>query len=400
MIDQFTLPTQTAQKPILISQFSVEELTKTLPLPDLPLRMFDPESCKTILDQFQLRLYLLRMDISSAQSLSNDDIESFTRYLLSQQRLDKEPGYAYGSWSLIRYKALPREVAYDFVYQPSQLAVAWLALVKSTHSDVYHRIKGGDRALSAGLRFIARTGLKGHGFESSKQLVSSVELLAVGAVFSLCQNTNRYPAFKLCIERTKETIYKELSEVRTWSKVEAPRLRRALDLISGMDADDAVVCPDLWEAITSAEDFIRCQNVLRTTPDIVAENMYADVAESVIADLKQIECAFNMELPKYTVFKSRRKVQSKPIVIDRYFQFESALRSGFRSVTPTAWTGTFSETRFLFEYGEAFWSRVAERLSARLKNDNRLAGLAFDIRIQTITEHGADGFLINLIATE
>lgn len=398
MIDHNTVPHFITQKAIPSSKYTIDDFVRGLALPALPIDHFDERELEQIVDQFKFRLYLLRMGARSPGALSNQEGRAFTEYLIKYQNTRSRGHYAYGSWPLIRYKSLRRQVAYDYVHRPSQIALAWLVLIRTRYPALEQQMDGFQQALDAGFEFMSKDKLRGAGYESNTGLVASLERLSIGGVFSYASgHRQEYSEFARQLDDAKEQLAKPYI-AGSWDNASPLARSRALTLIDGADADDAFICPQLWEAVGSVQRGICIQRLLKEVPAKVANKLEGVIVESIEGNLEQIKLAYKLESPKYVVFERNRPVQSKPIIIDRYFDLLPIAMESFSSFAILPWTGSLSVEKLLNDYSAPFWSEVSRRLSVLIQSHESISDLEFNIRIRSITDHKADGYLIDLIA--
>ncbi|WP_227664245.1 hypothetical protein, partial [Marinobacter salarius] len=75
---------------------------------------------------------------------------------------------------------MPGDAAVDFAFAPSYLAIAWLVLVNDRYPRIAKNVKGVDKAIRRGMRFIFIKDLSGSGHDSNRDLLTAVEYLSLG----------------------------------------------------------------------------------------------------------------------------------------------------------------------------------------------------------------------------
>ena len=149
------------------------------------------------------RLYALSCEGHIHKSEHLEKIRDFCQFLIDHQR-DLPSRNIRGVWCIPQDPVMPNDASVDFLQLPTRIAVSILVLVLVEQPALALSIKGYERALKKGLKFIARYRLTGHGYDSNPTLVESIELLALGGVFAFTQINAEYcPVFNQMVERTK-----------------------------------------------------------------------------------------------------------------------------------------------------------------------------------------------------
>jgi len=398
MIVNNTLHHLPTQKPIPDVQHSVNDLIRKLELPALPIETFDERRFNVIVDQFLVRLYLLRIGGQTPETLTEEEILSFTRYLVDNQNTNKADVRAYGSWSLLRFKALPLDIAYDYAFRPSQIAVSWLVLLSTRYPSISEKVNGVEDALKAAFRFLSRGRLTGPGYEALRGLVTSVNILSMGSVITYVNSSeSKLYGFKEQLAKARNTL-QVTANPGCWDQASSLDKSRALNLLNGADVDDAVVCPVIWHTVMSRQQDITVRRILNCIPKRVAKKLEDIIVEAVEGCIDQIAVAYRMEVPEYVVFKTRRRVRSKPIIIDRYFDLMPIVMDELASFDLPSWAGIISEDQILKEYGTHFWSKVSRHINELISKRDPIKDQEFNVRVRSITDHLPDGFMIDLVA--
>ncbi|GGE53090.1 hypothetical protein GCM10011533_01900 [Streptosporangium jomthongense] len=176
------------------------------PQKSLPFIEYDLKAYQEAVRGFHHRLTLLRCAKDTRHSPTDAQIEVFTRYLVENQRDNRELHFGHGSWAIPEDTAMPGDAAVDFAFVPSYLAVASLVLVKQRY-PLAKNVKGLEASLRRGLRFIFIKDLRGAGFDANRELLKAVEYLSLGMVFSfVADNQKMYPRLVEKVRAVESTI--------------------------------------------------------------------------------------------------------------------------------------------------------------------------------------------------
>jgi hypothetical protein len=225
---------------------------------DLPFQEFDEGRYFAVCTDWLNRLSVLRygyppdLFFPSEPALPTEqDVERFTRRLITLQRNDTAPTMKPGSWAIPWDTAMPSDARVEFAYFPTYMAVAWLCLIRQNHPEIAARLDDFDKTLGRGLRFASYRKLQGHGHEADRQCLDAIEILSLGKVFSYIRDDrSRSPAFGRMLNEVESKISDKMPRSTDWGRTDPARRERALALLRGADTDDARVCNPVrarWE---------------------------------------------------------------------------------------------------------------------------------------------------------
>lgn len=156
---------------------------------------------------------------------------AFTRYLVEEQRFDLAPNMIDGFWLLTEDPVMDGDARNEFAVQPTFIAVAWLARMQLEHAPLTQEVEGFRHALRTGLRLLARGRLRGKGYDSDRQMLNHIAILALGRVFDL-----PHPLIKQFSHLRSEAdtyIREEMPHASDWSKTRSEFREAALEFLWG-----------------------------------------------------------------------------------------------------------------------------------------------------------------------
>lgn len=199
------------------------------PVRRLPFMDYDLDGFEAAVKGFYQRLTLLRCAQNTRHAPTDAQIESFTNYLVDNQRDDPKLHFGHGSWAIPAETKMPSDAAMDFAFMPSYIAIAWLVLIKDRYPHIAKNIRTLDRAIHRGLRFIFQKNLQGHGHDSNRELLKGVDYLALGTVFSfIANNPDRYARFAEKVGTIESSILGRLATASGYSGTDTYSRQRAL----------------------------------------------------------------------------------------------------------------------------------------------------------------------------
>lgn len=334
------------------------------PVRPLPFMEHDTDSFQRAVKGFHQRVTLLRCAVNTRHAPTDAQIETFTRYLVDNQRDNRKLHFGHGSWVIPEDTAMPSDAAVDFAFIPSYLAVAWLALVEERYPHIANNVDGFQRAIQRGLRFIFIKNLRGSGYDANRDLLKAVDYLSLGMVFSyIARNRNRYPRLVENVRAVESDIMGHLARVDGFSATDAYSRQKALQLIRGGDKDDSLVCPPVWHQWQLTQTGWAYNRVLEQAPQIAARSVLPKLKENVVAQIQQLREAFLEEKPKYAVFGQRRQITSTPIEIDLSESFESAIDTAISEIGVVPWVNKLTPQGFLKALKSEFQGRLCHELN-------------------------------------
>lgn len=200
-----------------LGDFSWDTPTRPIPFFDYDLKAY-----QAAVRGFYQRLTFLRCGRDTRHAPTEAQIETFTRYLVENQRDNPEFHFGHGSWAIPADTAMPGDAAIDFAFAPSYLAIAWLVLVKKRYPHIARSVKGLDKALHRGFRFIFIKDLRGSGYDSNRDLLKAVDYLSLGAVFSYIEeHSQNHPRLVEKVRAVESHIIGKLATSTGFSATDA-----------------------------------------------------------------------------------------------------------------------------------------------------------------------------------
>jgi hypothetical protein len=355
------------------------------PVRRLPFIGCDTELFEGVVKGFYQRLTLLRCAQNTRHAPTDAQIESFTNYLVDNQRDNPELYFGHGSWAIPADTAMPSDAAMDFAFMPSYIAVAWLVLVKERYPHIAKNVKGIDRAIRRGLKFIFIKDLRGHGYDSNRELLKGVDYLALGTVFSfIAKNQDRYSRFAEKVRSIESSILGRLATARDWSRTDTYSRQRALHLIRGGDKDDSLVCPPIWHQWQLSQTAWAYNQVLEIAPTLAAQATFSLLKERAIEITQQLREAFLSVKPKHAVFGGRRQVTSDAIEITCSLSFDRSIEEAIEEVGVASWVASLSPEGLIKTQGQSFFSRLSSELNYLFSNAAEFSEEEFNVGITKI----------------
>jgi|GEM_PF-2582043 len=359
-----------------------------IPMNPLPLIEYDLKAYQVAVKGFYQRLTLLRCARDTRHSPTDAQIETFTRYLVENQRDNRELHFGHGSWAIPEDTAMPGDAAVDFAFVPSYLAVAWLVLVKERYPHIARNIEGMERSLRRGLRFIFIKELRGAGYDANRELLKAVEYLSLGTVFSyVADNRKMYPRLVEKVRAVESSIMGKLANARDFSTTDAYSRQKALQLIRGGDRDDSLVCPPVWHQWQLSQSAWAYNRVLEIAPPIAARTVFPSVKEKAVEVVQRLREAFHEVEPKHAVFGQRRQVTSDSIELALDVSFEPSIESAIGQVGVVPWVDHLSPQGFMRALNQSFMSRVSYDINDQFSSAEEFNGEEFSINVSKIKSH-------------
>lgn len=363
-----------------LGEFSWDNPVRLLPLFDHDLNSF-----RKAIKGFYQRLCILRCAQNTRHAPTDAQIESYTIYLLDSQRDAPELKFGHGSWAIPEDTRMPSDAAVDFAYVPSYLAVAWLVLVKDRYPNIANNIAGLDKAIHRGFKFIFQHELRGHGYDSNRELLKAVEYLALGATFSFIEkNQDRYSRYIGKIRAIESRIIGKLSKAEGYSATDSYGRQRALQLIRGGDKDDSLVCPPVWHQWQLSQSAWAYNQVLEIAPSIAARAIFPSVKEKAVEVVQRLREAFLEVKPKHAVFGQRRQVTSDPIELKLDLSFDSSIESAIGQVGVVPWVDHLSPQGFMRALNQSFMSRLSYELNRHFAETEEFKGEEFNVYVAKV----------------
>jgi len=376
-----------------LGDFSWDTPPRPLPFSENDLRIF-----QDTVKGFHQRLTLLRCARSTRHAPTDAQIEAFTRYLVENQRDNPELHFGHGSWAIPEDTAMPGDAAIDFAFAPSYLAIAWLVLVKEQYPQIAKNVKGVDKAIRRGMRFIFIKDLKGSGHDSNRDLLKAVEYLSLGAVFSFIANHKaEHPRLVENVRAVETNILGKLASATGYSTTDTYSRQKALELIRGGDRDDSLVCPPVWHQWQLSQSAWAYNRVLEVAPPIAARAVFPLVKEKTVEVVQQLREAFHEVKPTQAVFGQRRQVTSDPIELALDVSFDSSIESAIGQVGVVPWVDHLSPQGFMRALHQSFMSRVSYEINDQFSSSEEFKGEEFSINVFKIKSHQA-GYRIYICA--
>lgn len=354
----------------------------------IPLLEYDIQAYRRAVNGFHQRLTLLRCARNTRHSPTDAQVETFTRYLVENQRDNPDIRLCHGSWAIPEDTAMPGDAAIDFAYVPTYLAIAWLVLVKQRYPRVARSVKGLDRAIRLGLRFAFTRNLYGSGHDGNRELLKAVEYLSLGTVFSyLSDNQNVYPRLADKIRDIESKIMWKLPKIGGFSSTKAYSRQRALQLIRGGDTDDSLVCPPIWYQWKLSQTAWAYNRVLEMAPALAAEGIFPSVKQKAVEVIQKLREAFHEVKPKHAVFGRPRQVTSDSLELDLEVSFDTYLDLAIERVGMVPWVDDLSTYGFMNALGDSFTGRLSSTLDYLFLNSTEFHEEEFKIKIAKIKKH-------------
>ncbi|SNB59188.1 hypothetical protein SAMN04487880_3461 [Marinobacter sp. es.042] len=356
-----------------------------VPVRPLPFIDYDLRSYREAVKGFYQRLTFLRCARNTRHSPTDAQIEAFTRYLVENQRDNPELHFGHGSWAIPEDTTMPGDAAIDFAFTPSYLAIAWLVLVKDRYPQIAKNVKGVDKALRRGMRFIFIEDLKGSGHDSNRDLLKAVEYLSLGAVFSfIADHMAEYPRLVEQVHAVESNILGKLATATDYSATDAYSRQKALQLIRGGDSDDSLVCPTVWHQWQLSQSAWAYNRVLEIAPSIAARTVFPPVKEKTVEIVQRLREAFHEIKPKHAVFGQRRQVTSDSIELKLDVSFDSSIESAIGQVGVVPWVGNLSSQGFMRALKQAFMSRLSYELDNYFAETEEFKGEEFRVCVAKV----------------
>lgn len=282
---------------------------------ECPLTDFDETELRRIQTGWLNRLKVLRCARPGDSLLpSKDTIEQFTHYLVQSQRTEDRPYVGRGCWSLLANTRVPNEVAIDFIYIPSYIAVAWLCLVNREYPSVATSVDGFNAAMRQGLRFIGNRSFKGSGFDTNKQTLEAIEILALGKVFS---HLREHPGQAKQLQNVLPDVYArirlDMPQEGRFLATSALRRNRALSLLQGEDSNDDLVCSPIYQRWHLWQRRYYVGHIAQLNATAIHDVIQTAFMRWLDESQTQFRADFENAKPKYTVFNHRaRQVTTDP----------------------------------------------------------------------------------------
>ncbi len=377
------------------------EFSWDAPVRPLPLIDFDLNSFQTAVKGFHQRLTLLRCAKNTRHAPTAAQIESFTRYLVENQRDNPELHFGHGSWAIPEDTAMPNDAAVDFAFAPSYLAVAWLVLVKQRYPQIARDVRGIDKSLRRGLRFIFIKDLKGSGHDSNRDLLKAVEYLSLGEVFSfIAGRQSIYPRLAEKVRSIESNIIGKMASARGFSTTNTYSCQKALQFIRGGDRDDSLVCPPVWHRWQLSQTSWAYNRVLEVAPSLAAKELFPSIEKKTVEIIQQLREAFVAVKPEHAVFGQRRQVVSEPIELELDVSFDSSIETAIGGAGVVPWVDQLSTQGFMMVLHQSFATRLGLEISRRFSNSPNVAEEEFAVVVKDIVRvRGGSGYQYRFLIT-
>lgn len=377
---------------------SLGEFSWDIPIRPLPFIEYDLNGYQEAVRGFYQRLTLLRCAQNTRHAPTDAQIETFTKYLIDNQRDNPELYFGHGSWAIPEDTAMPSDAAIDFAFVPSYMAVAWLVLVKERYPRIARNVRGLEKALHRGLRFIFIKDLRGSGHDSNSELLKAVDYLSLGTVFSfIANNATRYSRLIEKVHTIESMIMGKLATARGFSTTNTYSRQKALQLIRGGDKDDSLVCPPVWHQWQLSQTSWAYNRVLEVAPSLAAKELFPSIEEKTVEIIQQLREAFISVKPEHAVFGQRRQVVSEPIELELDVSFDSSIEAAIGGVGVVPWVDQLSTQGFMKALNQPFINRLSHEINDRFNNAAEFNGEEFSIKVSMIKRHQA-GYRLNIYA--
>lgn len=352
----------------------------------------DPDSLIKIRDDWYKKLCILRCGRGTPWYPSDDQIASFTKYLVENQRNDmREFRFSPGSWVIPRDPAMPSDARVDFAYFPTYIAIAWLCLVKEEHPAAVRHVQGLERALQKGFRFASGRHLYGHGHDASQELLKAVRVLSLGKAFSLIREWPELsPRFSQVVEQVESDLVDKIPSQHGFSTSDAAKQQHALALIKGSDSNDALVCPEIWSDWHKIERDYWLGQIAERAAEAAGHMAATAVKEELNARRQEFTELFESMKPTFAVFQSRRTVVSESVPLESELDITSAVRNAIAEQGIPAWVPPMSDTEVLRTIGEAIAVRMSEPATDLLRQGGLTSAGEAEVSLIT-SEVGENG---------
>lgn len=371
---------------------SLGEFSWDIPVRPLPFIEHDLNGYQNAVRGFCQRLTLLRCAQSTRHAPTDAQIETFTKYLVDNQRDNPELYFGHGSWAIPEDTAMPSDAAIDFAFVPSYMAVGWLVLVKERYPRIARNVRGLEKALHRGLRFIFIKDLRGSGHDSNSELLKAVGYLSLGTVFSfIANNATRYSRLIEKVHTIESMIMGNMATARGFSATNTYSRQKALQLIRGGDKDDSLVCPPVWHQWQLSQTSWAYNRVLEVAPSIAAEELFPSVEMKTVEIIQRLREAFVAVKPEHAVFGQRRQVVSEPIELELDVSFDSSIEAAIGGVGVVPWVDQLATQGFMKALHQSFATRLGLEISSRLSNNQNFDEEEFAIVVKDIVRvrHGS-----------
>ncbi|WP_232210453.1 hypothetical protein [Nitrococcus mobilis] len=300
-------------------------------------------------DDWLTRLKILRAGHGSSLFPSETQVISFTEYLVSGQRNDTDPKMKNGSWAIPLDLHMPSDARVDFAYFPTHIAVAWLVLAAEMFPLLARRIKGFDSALRAGLRFSSLKNFQGHGYDSNRESLVAVNLLALGKVFSYVRKRrDSFMRFWEAMNRLEFDIVHRYPHDDGWTSTDALERQRALALLRGGDALDSRIVPDIHREWRDCQFRAYSNHIITILAKRYAETAVKPLADACLASLDTARSAFDsIEKPSVFLSKYWRIVESEDLFCVKLPSLRGFIAEVIDQASYLEWLPSYSEYQFL-----------------------------------------------------
>ena len=322
-------------------------------------------------------LKLLRSRHEILNSPTEDQIKSFAICLLKEQNLEHHPR-KYGSWPLIEFEN-EADARVEFIYFTSYTAIAYLSLVRQSFPDIADSIDGFNSCLRKGLRFICRRQLRGHGYDSTIELIEAVKILSFGKVFTLIQQPE-FASFKFhqTVISARQQIIDNIERRPAWGSIDIDEGMGALQLLSGADSDFESVRDTLYMDWALRRKTAFCVRLTDEISKHLSEMMWEDIQAEMKSLMDDIGDELEQQKPKFTVFeRCKREFETEPRVLSYTGNVRDVIDNleSYKDLIQEKW----------------FWSNF-DQVIAHMKNDIRVV-LKEYLALEVVDDRG---FIIKL----
>jgi hypothetical protein len=228
----------------------------------------------------------------------------------------------------------------------------------------------------------------GSGHDSNRDLLTAVEYLSLGTVFSFISNhQSMYPRLVENVRAIETNILGKLATATDYSTTDTYSREKALELIRGGDKDDSLVCPPVWHQWQLSQSAWAYNRVLEVAPPIAASTVFPLVKEKTAEVVQQLREAFLGVQPKHAVFGQRRQVTSAPLELELDVSFDSSIESAIGQVGVVSWVDHLSPQNFRKALIQSFMSRLSHEINDRFNNTEEFSREEFSIKVSMIKRH-------------
>lgn len=240
--------------------------------------------------------------------------------------------------------------------------------------------------MRAGLRFSSLKNFQGHGYDSNKESLVAVNLLALGKVFSYVrERKDSFIRFREAMSHLEFDIVHRYPRAHDWSRTDALERQRALTLLRGGDALDSMIVPDIHREWSDCQFQIYSNRIITALAKRYAETAVKPLADACLANLDMARSAFDsIEKPSAFLSKHWRIVESEDLFCVKL----PSLRGFMAEVTDQAsyleWLPSCSEYQLLHSSRNEIEYSTCEALQTALRDSGIMCDEEFSPIISSL----------------